>query len=110
MAEFIEVMNGVQKLCNYLHENRYKFNSYVCDACEEKFPSTYEFCRYSCRALSLETLKSTETEVQQFLKDHPDPVYPTWIDWLRDNASKPIAKDIAKKLGIEPIDPREEEK
>jgi hypothetical protein len=44
-----------------------------------------------------------EGEVLQFLKDNPDPVYPTWIEWLRDNGSKPIPEEIAKMLGVEPV-------
>ena len=110
MAEFKDIIAGVQKICKYLDDNRYKFNGYICDTCEEKFPSIYKFCRYSCRALSLETIKSIETEVLQFLKDHPAPVYPTWLDWLKDNVSKPIPDEIAEELGIEPIEPREEKK
>lgn len=110
MAEFIEVMNGVQKICKYLHDNLCEYDCYVCDACEENFPFVNEICRCSYRTLSLKTLKETETEVLQFQKDHPTPVYPTWLDWLRDNASKPIPEEIAKKLGVEPIEPREEGK
>jgi hypothetical protein len=51
-----------------------------------------------------------EAEVLQFLEDNPTPVYPTWIEWLRDNGSKPIPEEIAEELGIEPIEPRKEEK
>jgi hypothetical protein len=51
-----------------------------------------------------------EAEVLQFLEDNPTPVYPTWLDWLRDNVSKPIPEEIAKKLGVEPIESREEGK
>lgn len=47
--------------------------------------------------------------------DHPEPVYPTWVEWFRemgvvspkqeyfhDWLLKPIPADIAQKLGIEP--------
>lgn len=103
MAEFMKVMNGAQKMCKYLHDNLRDFDWCACDTCQEEFPSTYKICRYSYRVLSLETLKAVETEVLQFLKDNPTPVYPTWLDWLRDNASKPIPKEIAEKLGVEPV-------
>ena len=103
MAEFKDIIEGANKICKYLHDNSREFDCYVCDACEKKFPTINEICRYSHNVLKLKTFKGIETEVQQFLKDHPEPIYPTWIDWLRDNGSKPIPEEIAKKLGVEPV-------
>ena len=60
-----------------------------------------------------------EGVVARWAKENPEPVYPTWAEWLmsigvisglfpngaidaRGNLSKPIPADIAQKLGIEP--------
>lgn len=57
-----------------------------------------------------------EKLIMDWAKAHPEPVYPTWYDWLKeqgilyhpdpgtinDKGFKPIPADIAEKLGIEP--------
>ena len=62
-----------------------------------------------------------EREVMQWAAEHPEPVYPTWVDWLvmvgvlgretrhghdyyfvESAMFKPIPADIAEKLGLEP--------
>lgn len=94
MAEFKDIIEGAHKICE----------SVSCSTCETLYPFVYKVCNsdpFFCSRR--EELVSMETEVLQFLKYNPTPVYPTWIDWLRDNASKPIPEDIAKKLGVEPI-------
>ena len=62
-----------------------------------------------------------EREVMEWAAEHPEPVYPTWGEWLNEQAvvikiidngalifepdakmRQPIPADIAQKLGIEP--------
>ena len=62
-----------------------------------------------------------ERKVMSWAAEHPEPVYPTWCEWLVDaglivksgdayaflfgNAMKPIPAEIAEKLGIQPKEP-----
>ena len=97
MAEFKDIIEGAHKICE----------STLCGACKTLYPCIYKICNnelHFCNASK--NFMGIEAEVLQFLENHPDPVYPTWLDWLRDNSSKPIPEEIAKKLGIEPIEPR----
>ena len=65
-----------------------------------------------------------ESVVTKWAAEHPEPVYPTWLEWLQslgygiayydesvnppgwvfsfEVAERPIPADIAQKLGIEP--------
>ena len=62
------------------------------------------YIEYKEGSIDLENLKCTRNEVLKSPNGNLSPVvYPTWIDWLRDNASKPIPEGIAKVLGIEPV-------
>lgn len=98
MAEFKDIIEGAQKICE----------SVLCSACRTLYPCIYKACNSKMHfCTSMEHLMDMEAEVLQFLKDHPDPVYPTWLDWLKDNASKPIPEEIAKKLGVEPVKEKE---
>ena len=94
MAEFKYIIESAHKICE----------STLCSACKTLYPCIYKICNnelHFCNAS--ENFMGIEDEVLQFLEYHPTPVYPTWLDWLRDNVSKPIPEDIAKKLGVEPV-------
>ena len=70
-------------------------------------------------------LENAETVIMKWAKENPEPVYPTWSEWLyeqgvlgdkyvcsvpeliasnvaTDNADDPIPADIAQKLGLQP--------
>ena len=94
MAEFKDIIDGAHKICE----------SMSCSTCKTLYPFVYKVCNndpYFCSGWG--DLMGMEAEVLQFLKDNPTPVYPTWLDWLRENVSKPIPEEIAKKLGVEPV-------
>ena len=98
MAEFKDIIEGAHKICE----------STLCAKCKTLYPCVYEACNNELHfCTSLEFFMNMEAEVLQFLKDNPKPVYPTWLEWLRDNASKPIPEEIAKKLGVEPVKEKE---
>lgn len=66
-----------------------------------RLPSRIE---YENGNINLENLKCTRGGVFESPNDNPSPVvYPTWLEWLRDNLSTPIPEEIAKKLGVEPV-------
>jgi hypothetical protein len=83
---------------------------------------------FQCYRYVLEKPKEAENIIMSWATEHPEPVYPTWIDWLRNvgviptqeeashsmrdgvraasfyvtaKAFEPIPGDIAEKLGIE---------
>ena len=79
-----------------------------------------------CRKIAFEEPKVTEQTVMQWAEENPEPVYPTWVEWLLEQgvaskrrgfrfeedgmyeycltayAFKPMPADIAQKLGIPP--------
>ena len=114
MAEFQEVIRQWQRMCIAklrlgdcniegcpLYQN--DACEAICDAAEEK-PDYAE----------------VERVVMAWSAEHPEPVYPTWLEWLKDvgliivspsgsscafdftSASDHIPADIAEKLGLEP--------
>lgn len=76
--------------------------------CKEHMPDDIDF-------------KKFEELVMAWVAEHPEPVYPTWGEWLMSigvingvhphgatdalgNLKKPIPADIAERLGIKPKD------
>lgn len=68
-----------------------------------------------CRKVAFERPSDFEQRVMSWAAEHPEPVYPTWVEWLREIGIVPseqkcfhdwllasIPADIAQKLGIEP--------
>lgn len=122
MAEFVEVMGIKKRMCKY-----YEDRSGGCGGCPL---DNTNFCALSDESLSERDFKEAETIMLNWNKKHPV-IFPTWIEWLKsigvipylagcvvkrdddDNflsghvnvneiAIKPIPKDIAEKLGIQP--------
>lgn len=112
MAEFQEVMRQKKRMCN----------SVLCCKCD-----IYRLCGEDlskCAQFINSNPKKAEEVVMSWAADHPEPVYPTWLDWLEmmgivfykpisetesratvfgPEAIKHIPADIAEKLGIDPI-------
>jgi hypothetical protein len=110
MADFVQVMNDWKRMCKAMevaHPNN------ACDICLLQAwgcPAIYE----DDRGIDYEVLAE---RIEEWAKEHPEPVYPTWEDflekvglgefvngtarlaWLRETH---IPADIAQKLGIEP--------
>ena len=98
MAEFSEVMTQYKRMCdsNSCIGCPMEGNCGLQDA--KLFPDVFEKC------------------VMEWANAHPEPVYPTWYEWLKeqgilyqadpatinDKGNEPIPADIAKKLGIKP--------
>ena len=106
MAEFQEVMEQFDRMCWYYQRKR------ECPmACPMNGVNISQ-----CRKVAFEEAKVTEKTVMAWAAEHPEPVYPTWAEWLKihgiigiDNgrpyvsqrAYDNIPTDIAQKLGIE---------
>lgn len=119
MAEFQEVVKQWQRMCA----------GHVCDNREEDgliCPITIKHSGYPCvdtvTDLSQEAVAQVEDIVMTWAAEHPEPVYPTWGEWLVSIGVLPdegvsldllfelcktglidrIPADIAEKLGIKP--------
>ena len=109
MAEFQEVMRQITRYCN---------SQNGCASCELS-KITDDHCPSDLFAD--DNGANIENEVMSWAAEHPEPVYPTWGEWLMQlgvmgrthqempnpyfaaaKAISPIPADIAQKLGIEP--------
>ena len=100
MAEFQEVMRQLGRIC--------ASNFGECDICD--------FCPYCPSKTFLDKYEKSrrveqlEKMVLKWAEEHPEPVYPSWYEYLTNMypatwnmiKDKPIPADIAQKLGIEP--------
>lgn len=99
MAEWMEVMSQFDRMCSYYQR-------------EHECPMGCPMIGVNisqCRKIAFEYPDSVEEIVMSWATKHPEPVYPTWEEWLTtlgvqsfNELSKPIPADIAEKLGIEP--------
>ena len=113
MAEFTEVMRQWARMCGA--------NNY-CSACRmQKENLPYTLCSEG-GIRSVENLADAELAIMAWAAEHPEPVYPTWGDWLAEQGvvikdkigenkykyntlrkvSTPIPADLAAKLGVKP--------
>lgn len=101
MAEFQEVMRQVARYCSA---------QTGCANCK-----LYEIAGVRCPSdmFTADNGASIEEVVMSWAEEHPEPVYPTWYEYLnkmygaafgdlRVIGRQPISADIAQKLGIKP--------
>jgi hypothetical protein len=127
VAEFQEVMRQWNRMCNIIDKTKYfcsdGVNGYICPM------RNNGLCNKSVSCQTDSDWKDGEKMIMSWAAEHPEPVYPSWIDWLMANgvipdsnsakhsmesgvraatfyvtskAFTPIPADIAQKLGIEP--------
>ena len=98
MVEFQKVMHEWKRMCAATS---------FCELC----PLKDEKCWATYPSKMVGDLKSIESIIMAWAAEHPEPVYPTWGEWLQrlyDNTNyagifiTPIPADIAQKLGIAP--------
>lgn len=105
MAELQEVIKQYKRMCKNT------------DCCDCPFFDTRELSYYKtnnpCDSLVLARPEVCEPIIMEWAAEHPEPVFPTWYEYLSDYyraafgdmaviARQPIPADIAQKLGIEP--------
>lgn len=71
MTEFQEVCKHLKRMCG-----QYGNNCIKCPL-EDK-----DFCSLSAGDRTAETYKKAEEIVMKWAAEHPEPVYPTWWEWL----------------------------
>lgn len=120
MAEFVQIMKDWRRMCQHMEKMG---GDRSCDICPLG----------RCNAIYEDDGNTDYAEIGEkvltWAAEHPEPVYPTWIDWLMSEgviptndiaanstdsgvragmfyvtskAFGPIPADIAQKLGIEP--------
>ena len=100
MAEFIDVIHTIQRIC--------KRRNGECNTCllgEFACPNNERFDKTDEAAF-----RELEDVVVRWAEEHPEPKYPTWMEYLftiydtvwPKIATMEIPADIAQKLGIEP--------
>ena len=100
MAEFQEVARHWKRMCK-----RY-WTATSCHGCPI---AEHEHGFEACSAYEIGVVKMEEL-VMAWAEEHPEPVYPTWYEFLTSRYHKAweaigcdsIPADIAQKLGIEP--------
>lgn len=110
MAEFKEVCKQWRRMCEAANE---------CDGnCVELCALAHnEFCGNLIQATDKD-IENAETVIMEWAKENPEPVYPTWEEWLiaqgviKENPNgvgwpmpklfERIPADIAEKLGAAP--------
>lgn len=111
MAEYGVVIKEARRMCWHYTQSGHH------DRCP-----MYPACNVSqCRKIAFERPADFEARVMDWAIEHPEPVYPTWVEYLvgigvipheirletadalmDTHLLKPIPADIAQKLGIEP--------
>lgn len=74
MAEFQEIMREFDRMCWYYQRKR---------KCPMGCPMNGVNIS-QCRKIAFEDPERTEKTVMDWSKNHPVPVYPTWLEWLED--------------------------
>ena len=112
MAEFQEVTKFWRRMCSSMDGNDPYKKCERCPLGEE------HICSFEISDIQDDELHRVEEKIMAWAAEHPEPVYPTWLEWLSDmglivkngdayafhfiRATKHIPSDIAEKLGIEP--------
>lgn len=97
MAEFQKVMKQAKRMCDAQED---------CEVCPlgKKLDCV---CVLSDAAMMMDADK-IERIVMDWAEKHPEPRCPTWAEWLKmlgvEKLSDIIPADIAEKLGVKPIE------
>lgn len=102
MADFVQTMKDWKRMCDAYDQ---------CADCP--LNDDRETCIHASRGKWPNSVDNLERRVMAWAAEHPEPMYPTWAEWLNeqgifsasgmwDKAFKPIPADIAEKLGIQP--------
>lgn len=94
MAEFVHVMMEWNRMCR---------SCPGCEGCNRK-----EDCTMVPSVRDRESVKQIEDTVTAWAKEHPAPVYPTWLEWFESvgvadmTVHDHIPADIAEMIGLKP--------
>lgn len=112
MSDFVQTMKDWRRMCKHYSDESVKNGQSSCvDMCPLGHNTA---CGIMEDALDSD-IEVAAKEVAKWVAEHPEPVYPTWVQWFRQMEIapleqkcfhswllEPIPADIAEKLGIEP--------
>lgn len=107
MVEFQEMVREFHRLC----ETQRRLHKNTCDKCPIKIATFGTI--FQCYRYVLERPEEAENIIMSWAAEHPEPVYPSYLEvfgwghkktWaeIKDVLASPIPADIAQKLDIEP--------
>lgn len=118
MAEFVQIMKDLRRMCIAADDGPDTTKCGNCPLGENRL------CSFEISDIDDYELQEAETCITTWAAEHPEPVYPTWGEWLNslhvvgvhamqapsqnlyypieDKMNTPIPADIAQMLGIEP--------
>ena len=112
MAEFQEVMKQFNRMCEY--GKKHPVAGYCGAHCAFEVSCGFDKPNQALR-VAMNDPKKFEFGVMKWAAEHPEPVYPTWEEYLRNIGviptsqdiiqtflKIPIPADIAQKLGLKP--------
>ena len=113
MAEYQEVIHNWRRMCNAVQDsNMNKVGHGWCDNCPIKNEC---WSNQAVASVAERRMLCVEPIIQKWAAEHPEPVYPSWVEWFRQMKMippeqkcfhtwllEPMPADIAQKLGIEP--------
>lgn len=129
MAEFVKTMKDWRRMCNTIQsENQRRSTGAWCKGCPLQGLCIIDT---SIKDSTNGEFGIIGEQIQAWAADHQEPVYPTWLEWLKsmgvipylmglvtvrdvdgtfddghvnitENALKEIPADIAEKLGLQP--------
>lgn len=83
MAEFVQTMKDWRRMCQYMDK---EYGNSSCDNCPlGGCSAVYEMC-------GKENFTNMERDISAWAADHPEPVYPTWFEWLEERKILAAAK------------------
>ena len=115
MANFVQTMKDWRRMCMAMEKLRPDDSCCGCPLEGYGCPAIYEDNSHV-------DYNDVEKNVMSWAAEHPEPVYPTWLEWMHSmglvldagisdekenymlglTVRDPIPADIAQKLGIEP--------
>ena len=122
MADFVQTMKDWRRMCKHYSDESMKDGQHSCAAmCPLGHNNA---CGMIEDALDSD-IEVTEKEIAKWAAEHPEPVYPTWSEWLYEQGvlgdkyvcsipeliasnvatgkvDDPIPVDIAQRLGLQP--------
>lgn len=107
MAEFVQTMKNWRRMCDSMQGQKA-----ACTKC----PLGADLCKGPWQEEKMPPWELAERRINTWAAEHPEPVYPTWGEYIRSITgldpvevngmrlalTRTIPADIAQKLGIEP--------
>lgn len=94
MAEFIEIMRNAERMCESFHD--LKTSTHRCNECPLNQDNTRDNC-FVTSSFSRVDFRAAEQAVMEWVAEHPELVYPTWLEWLMEQ--KILARELAVPFG-----------